>query len=240
MPYYLIVALQAYCIYHLIKNRNEYYWIFLIIFLPFIGCVIYLITQVYNKRDAEKVTNELVTLINPTKKIKDLEKKLEFSETFQNKINLADAYLENKEYQKAISHYELALDSDYKNDFYVIKNLITAYYNLNDFNQVVHYSEKIKEHPEFKKSKAQFVYGLALEKSGRIEEAESQLRAIDNRYSNYEERFILAKFLIAINKTEEAKEILNEMYIESQHMTKRNGKKYRTTFRNVEKLLKSV
>lgn len=238
--YYLIIALQAYCIYHLIKNRNEYYWIFLIIFLPLVGCLIYLITQVYNKRDAEKVTNEIVTLINPTKKVKDLEKKLEFSETFQNKINLADAYLENKDYQNAIKYYELALDSDYENDFYVIKNLITAYHKDNNYHKVVSYSEKIIEHPEFKKSKAQFYYGLALEKLDRVEEAEIQLRAIDSRYSNYNERLILAKFLIAKNKIEDGKAVLNEISIESQHMTKTNKKLYRNAISEVEKLLNAI
>ena len=240
MYYYVILALQAYCIYHLIKNRNPYYWIFLIIFLPFIGCLIYLITQVYNKRDAEKVTSEIVTLINPTKRIKDLERKLEFSETFQNRINLADAYLANKEYQKAITNYELALDSDYQNDFYVIKSLIACYYNIESYKEVIRYSEKIIEHPEFKKSKMPFFYGLALEKLERVEEPETQLRAIDVRYSNYDERLVLAKFLMTKNKTEDAKEILNEISIESEHMTKMNKKIYRATISEVQRLLGSL
>lgn len=240
MYYYVILALQAYCIYHLIKNRNPYYWIFLIIFLPFIGCLIYLITQVYNKRDAEKVTSEIVTLINPTKRIKDLEKKLEFSETFQNRMNLADAYLGNKDYQKAITNYELALDSDYQNDFYVIQNLITCYYNTESYKEVIRYSEKIIAHPEFKKSKMPFFYGLALEQLERVEEAETQLRVMDVRYSNYDERLVLAKFLMAKNKTEDAKEILNEIKIESEHMTKMNKKIYRATINEVERLLSSL
>ena len=63
MYYYLIIALQVYCLYHLYNNRNAYYWWFIILFLGPIGCVIYLITQVYNKRDAEKITSE-ITHIN--------------------------------------------------------------------------------------------------------------------------------------------------------------------------------
>jgi hypothetical protein len=88
MHYYLIIALQAFCIYHLYKNKNEYYWIFIIIFLPVLGSLIYLIVNVYNKRDAEKIQEGLATIINPTKRITDLERKLGFSDTFQNKINL--------------------------------------------------------------------------------------------------------------------------------------------------------
>lgn len=240
MYYYLIIALQAYCIYHLFKNRNPYYWLFVILFLPLIGCAIYLITQVYNKRDANKIQENIVSIINPTKRIKDLEKKLQFSETYQNRVNLADAYLENKDYKSAIPHYLDALHDNLQNDSYAIKQLIACYYNVEDFNNVILYAEKIKDSSEFLKSRSQFFYGLALEKLGKLEEAETNLKQIDIRYSFYEERFILAKFLLNRNKTDEAKAILDDIYIESQNMTKQNQRIYRNTIVEVEKLKTSL
>lgn len=240
MYYYLIIALQGYCIYHAYKNRNPYYWFFLIFFVPGIGCAIYLITQVYNKRDAEKITNELTHIINPTKKIKDLEKRLQFSETYQNRVNLADAYLEIKDFENAIKHYLEALEDDFENDLYVIKQLMEAYYNNEDFDNVILYAKKIKSHPEFKQSRSQFVYGLALEKVGELDDAETNLKEIDVRYSFYNERLIFAKFLISRDKIEEAKEVLDEVFNESQHMTKPNHKLFRTTIQEVEKLRETL
>lgn len=237
MIYYLIIALKIFCFYHLFKNRNSYYWILLFLFLPVIGCIIYLITQVYNKRDAEKITNEITHIINPTKRIKDLEKQLQFSESYQNRVNLADAHLENKDYQNAIPHYLNALEDNFQNDLYVIKQLIETYFNIEDCEKVVFYAEKIKEKSEFKKSRSQFLYGLALERLGDFEEAETNLRAIDIRYSFYEERLIFAKFLLSREKKDEAKEILEEIQTESQHMTKQNKRLYRATIVEVEKLL---
>lgn len=238
MYYYLIIALQAYCLYHLYTNRNAYYWWFVILFLGPLGCAIYLITQVYNKHDAEKITDNLVHVINPTKKVRDLEKRLEFSESYQNRIDLADAYLEIKDYNNAITHYLEALEDQTQNDFYATKQLIEAYFNTENYDKVLFYAEKIKNHPEYKKSRTQFLYGLALEGVGKIEEAETNLRQIDVRYSLYEERLILAKFLLSIKKTEDAKEILNEISTESSHMTKTNKRIYRATIIEVEKLLK--
>ncbi|PWH81768.1 hypothetical protein DIS18_13895 [Algibacter marinivivus] len=240
MYFYLIIALQGYCIYHMYQNRNPYYWALLIMFLPVVGSVIYLITQVYNKRDAEKITNEIAHVINPSKKVKDLEKRLEFSESYQNRLNLADAYLEIKDYNNAITHYLEALKDNSQNNFYAIKQLIEAYFNIEDCKKVIHYVGKIKDHPEFKKSRTQFLYGLALEREGKIEAAESNLRQIDIRYSFYEERLILAKFLLSINKNEEAKEILKDVQTESSHMTKPNKRLYRTTILEVDKLLKEL
>ncbi|MGE5943719.1 MAG: CDC27 family protein [Flavobacteriales bacterium] len=235
-----MIALQAYCIYHLFKNRNPYYWVFVILFLPLIGSIIYLITQVYNKRDADKLQDNLVSIINPTKRIKDLEKKLQFSETYQNRVNLADAYLENKDYKNAIPHYLNALHDNLQNDSYAIKQLIECYYYVGDFDNVIFYVERIKDNSEFQKSKSQFFYGLALEKLGKLDEAETNLKQIDIRYSFYEERFILAKFLLNRDKKEEAKAILDDIYMESQNMTKQNQRIYRNTIIEVEKLKNSL
>jgi hypothetical protein len=222
------------------KYKNSFYWVFLILFLPVIGCVIYLFTQVYNKPDAEKITAEITSIINPTKKTKDLEKLLEFSETYQNRINLADAYLEIKDYHNAITHYLEALEDVSQNNFYASKQLIEAYFNIEDYDKVVYYAEQTKDHPEFKKSRTQFLYGMALKHLGKIEEAEINLRQIDIRFSFYEERLMLAKFLLSIKKDEDAKEILNEVSQESQHMTNPNKRIYRTTILEVEKLLKEM
>ncbi len=237
MYYYFIIAFQVYCLYHMYKHRNSYYWALLIFFVPLVGCIIYLITQVYSKRDAEKLTSELTHIINPTKKIKDLEKQLQFSESYQNRVNLADAYLDLGDYQNAITHYKEALEGNFQNDFYVIKNMIEAFHNLQDYQSVVTYAQSISSHSEFKKSRTQFLYGLALEKEGKIEEAQNNLKAIDIRFSFYDERLIYARFLLEHGKTNEAKEILESLVSEGQHMTKPNRRLYRNTIGEAQKLL---
>lgn len=236
MPYYLIVAFQAFCIYHLFKNRNDYYWIFAIVFLPVVGCIIYLITQVIKKRDADKIQESLITVINPTKKVKDLERKLQFAETYLNRVNLADAYISIKDYPNAISHYKKALEDTAQNDFHVSKQLILSYFFHEDYEKVVAFSEQLKQTSEFKKAQLQFVYGLSLEHLGRIDEAEEQLKEIDKRYCNYDERLELIQFLIRHDKTGEAKEVLEEVYSEIQHMSKVNQRSYRMAIAEIEKL----
>ncbi len=236
MFYYLIIVLKGYCLYHAYKNSNPYYWYFLIFFIPF-GSIIYILTQVYNKRDVEKIQDGIVSIINPTKKVRDLEKRLEFSDSYQNRVDLADAYLEIKDFSNAIKYYLEALEDHFENDLYVIKQLMEAYFKAEDFDKVILSAEKIKNHSEFKKSRLQFLLGQALERIGKLDEAEDNLKQIDIRYSFYNERLIFAKFLIRRDKIEEAQEVLNEMSNESQHMTKLNKRLYRSAFVEVEKLL---
>ncbi len=238
--YYLVIILNVYCLYHLFKYRNEFYWIFVILFIPLIGGIIYLIVNVYNKRDADKIQENVVSIINPTKRIKDLEKKLQFSETYQNKVNLADAYVEINAFEKAIPHYLSALEGNFQNDFYVIEQLIKSYFAIEDYENVILYAEKIIDHVEFKKTRSQFLYGLSLEKIGKLEEAEANLKEIDVRFSFYDERFVLAKFLINQNKIEDGKDILDEIHKEAQYMTRQNKRIYRNTILEVEKLRNSL
>lgn len=240
MYFYLILALQGYCIYHLVKNKNEYYWIFLIIFLPVVGSIIYLISKVYNKRDAEIIQNEITTIINPTKKINDLQKKLDFSETFKNRVDLADAYFEMNDFRNALNHYETSIESSFKNDFYVLKQLIKTSFGLEDFPKTIEYSERIRNKFEFRGSYEQFLYGLALEKMQKTQEAENELKQINNPNSNYEERLGYAKFLLRNKKETQAEELLEELIREYKYMVKDNKRRYKVIIVEAEKLLKNI
>ncbi|WP_179319319.1 hypothetical protein [Winogradskyella helgolandensis] len=238
--YYLLIIVQVFCLYHAYKNRKPYYWYFLIFFIPAIGSLIYIITQVYNKSDVGKIQEEITTVLNPTKKIKDLEKKLEFIDTYTNRIELADAYFKNKDIPNAIVNYKKTLEDTVQDDLYTRQNLILCYFQLRDYVAVIEQAEQIKDKPEFKGSKQQFCYGLALSELGKIEEAEAQLKQIDRPYSNYAERLALAKFYVENNRTSEGKELLNEISTESKRLTKPNRKLYGATIVEVERLLASL
>jgi hypothetical protein len=207
----------------------------MIFFLPVLGAVLYILTQIFNKVDIEKVTDEIITIIVPSKKVKEAEKQLAFADTFQNRVALADAHFENADYENANIHYEAALKGNFQNDFYVIKQMMGAMNQSQNYAEVIRLAEKIKDNYDFKRSKAQFIYGLALDKLGRIEEAENNLNPIDQRYSNYEERLVLAEFYHRNHKTDKAKEILDEIISESQHMTSPNLRAYRQVITNVLK-----
>ncbi|MCL6268005.1 PLDc N-terminal domain-containing protein [Flagellimonas myxillae] len=240
MYYYAVIALQGFCVYHCYTNRNNYYWIFAIIFLPVVGCLLYLFMNVFRKRDIEKVQETLVTAINPSKKIQDLEKKLKFSETFENRVALADAYLAEGLYLEAISRYESSLKDVFSTDFYVISKLLEAYYYSSNTDEVLNCAEKIKGNTKFRKSKASFLYALTLEKNGKVEEAEEILRTFDAPYSNFMERLELGIFLLRQDKRDACKELFEEMLMESENMSKQNFRQNREFIKRVKEELQAI
>lgn len=213
--------------------------VFANIFHPIFGSIIYIITQVYNNNDAQKIQDEITSIINPTKNIKDLEKKIEFSDTYTNRVELADAYVDNKDMPNAIINYKKTLSDTDQNDLYARQQLVLCYFQLNDYIGVVKQAEIIINKPKFKGSKQQFCYGLALKELDQLEKAENQLKQIDRPYSNYNERLELAKFYLEYNRISEGKELLKEISEESLHMTKPNRRIYKSTIVEVERLLKT-
>ncbi|WP_417876641.1 hypothetical protein [Winogradskyella sediminis] len=238
--YYLLIVVQVYCLYHAYKNSKPYYWYFLIFFIPAIGSLIYIITQIYNKRDAEKIQEGITTVLNPTKQIKDLEKRLQFVDTYANRMTLADAYFKFKDFSNAILNYKQTLDDTVQDDYYARQKLVQCYFQINDYESVIEQAEYIKESSEFKGSIPQFCYGLALNRKGRTDEAEIQLKQIDRPYSNYAERLELAKFYLENDRNREGKALLEEISTESKRLTKPNRKLYGSTIAEVQRLLSKL
>lgn len=230
-----ILILQLCCLYHAYKNGKDYFWYAIIFLLPLLGAIMYLVTQVFNTNDFEKVADEIATIIVPSRKVKEAQKQLAFSDTFQNRVALADAYFENNDYENASLQYEAALKGNYQKDFYVMTQMIGAMSQSKNYEEVIRLADEIKDKHEFQNSKSQYIYGLALDKLGRIEEAEQNLKTVDQRYSNYAERLVLAEFYQRNGKREKAIEILDEIISESQHMTPKNKKLYRQVVTDVHK-----
>ena len=143
---------------------------------------------------------------------------------------------EINDFENAIKQYDSALEGRFQNDFYTQQQLVRAYDKVNNYKKVIMYAENIESHGEFKKSHTQFLYGKALVKVGRFNEAESQLEQINSSFTNYEERLAYAKLLLDNGKQAKGMDILNELSSESKHIVKQNLRKYRATFSEVEKL----
>lgn len=236
MYFYFIIAFQGFCIYHLIKNRKPFFWIFAIIFLPLVGCIAYVITQVFRKNDAEKIKGNITTVIDPSKNIRNLESKLQFTDTYQNRVNLADAYLAAHNFKLAIKHYLKALEDKTQNDFYLMKSLISAYYYDHNYDEVIRLSQNLETHNEFENGTIPFMYGMALAQKGEMAQAEIHLRKMDKPYSNYNERLALVRFLLKVDKTDDAKTVLADLYEDTQNLTPMNQRIYRTTIAEIQKL----
>ncbi|WP_189663185.1 CDC27 family protein [Polaribacter sp. IC063] len=209
-----------------------------IFFVPIIGGLFYFFSQVINKSNLKSVGQKVTAVVDPKKKIRDLEKKLSSSDTFQNNLNLADAFLDNNNITNAIIYYEKALDGKLKNHPTTLHKMLQCYFKNGQHKKVIACASKIDLEKSFRDSIC--IYAISLEKCNYFEEAEVQFRKTDKRYSNYAERLELSEFLIKREKIQGAQIVLTEIVSEIENMIETNKKKHKFVYQQSSKLLNEI
>ncbi|HRH49383.1 MAG TPA: PLDc N-terminal domain-containing protein [Panacibacter sp.] len=219
--YYLIIVLQAICVIHCLRKGKNATWIFAIIFLPLIGCIAYIFTEMFKGGEIKQVQTGVSAFINPSGNIKNLEQQLKFSDTFNNRVELADAYFANGDTDKAIELYESSLTGTFTENEHVIYQLILAYSLKQNYSAVLPLAKKIYSRPQFAKSQAHIAYALALEHTGNKFQAQEVFKTMKARFSYYEARYNYGLFLIRDNRSTEATQLFNTMIEEAAQLSRK-------------------
>lgn len=225
--YYIIVGLQAFCLYHAYQLGTINRWWWIIACIPLLGSGFYLFTEVFSGRRMRGPKIDVGAIINPGAKIKKLEDELKFTDTFANRIKLADAYLDAGQTDKAIELYEASLTGTFADNEHALSQLMTAYYNQERYTEVITIANKISRSQKFNKSRAHMFYAMALEHTGQPDAAEREFKAMKGRYSCFEQRYEYGLFLKRADRYDDARRIFTEMLDEVPHLgaiEKKSGK----------------
>lgn len=145
LPY----VLQLLLIIHIIKNGKPFLWLWLIVFLPYIGGIVYIIMEilpeVLNKDTVSKAGDAVSSAVNPGKQILRLEELVKRQDTIANRTSLADAYVEQGSYQKALELYASCLTGPYAEDEELLLKKINALYLSGDFENAKNAMAAFKE-----------------------------------------------------------------------------------------------
>jgi hypothetical protein len=217
--YFITIALQLICVIHCVRSGKQNNWVWIIVFLPIVGCLAYIYTEMVSGRDISNVQSGVGNLFNPGGRIRKLENNLRFSDTFNNKIALADAYLSAGQTAKSIELYESSLTGNFVENEYVLSQLIIAYFQEKRYEEIISVARKIYKLPQFAKSQAHILYAMALGYTGNIEQAEKEFKTMKSKFSNYEARYQYGIFLQNNSRVAEARELFNEMIAESAHLS---------------------
>lgn len=238
--YYLILVLQAVCVFHAIRSQNQNKWIWIIVFLPVVGCIAYIFSEILTKNKIQNTQVVLNKAINPGGQVKKLEQELKVSDSFENRIALADAYLSINRLLEAQELYEESLNGIFKDNQHVIQQLCKVYYLLEKYPNTLPLIEKIKANKEFNSSETHIIYALTLEQLGRYDQAEKEFLSMFAKFSNYECRFNYGQFLVRRNKIAGAKEIFEQLLEESYHLKGFERKHNRIWFSGAREELKKI
>src|SRR5688572_14086726 len=104
-----IILLQAFCVYHAYRNNVEQRWYWFIILFPLFGCVFYLVHHFNSRDNIQKIGEVVKGVVNSNYRVEQLEKAYEFNDSYTNRINLADEYLNVGRTEEAVALYRQSL-----------------------------------------------------------------------------------------------------------------------------------
>ncbi|MBL7719459.1 MAG: tetratricopeptide repeat protein [Flavipsychrobacter sp.] len=204
--YYLIIAAQVICILHLFKTGRSREWLFLLIFLPLLGCLIYFIKEILPGLGGGSKVSSVANSFFSGGRIKELERNLRISDTDANRLKLAEEYAHAGNYERAIELTRSCLVGIYSKDPGIMRDLAT-YHALNgQFEESVGWFKKVlaAKNGKFDRPDDELAYAKALDGAGMVTEAEEEYRKVIRIHHSVEAMYRYGMLLKKLGRIEEA------------------------------------
>ncbi len=201
MPLFILtLALQIAFAIHVVKSGRETYWIYLIMFLPVVGMVVYFVTQVLpdaqHNRRVRRAGSQLKRTLDPMGEVRRLRDQLALADNLDNRIALADACVEAKQWDDAEQLYRLSLTGPYRTDPHLLLKLAEVEYRQGrPAAAKVTLETLIAENPEFESHDGHLLYAKSLADLGETERALQEYETLADAYPGEEARVRYALLL---------------------------------------------
>jgi hypothetical protein len=237
---YPLFILQAFCLYHAYKARTEQKWYWMIIFFPYVGCILYLYDAFYNRRTVTTLGEGIKQVVNTNYRLEQLEREEKFSSNTKNRILLADEYTLHGRHNEAVAIYESCRDGYMIDDEPLKRKLLHALYLDKQYDKAIQFGEELKGYKDFRNALEHISLAWAYQSVGRSADAEQHFQDMDRTFTNYPHRFSYCEFLIATSNTAKAKEKLAELMEEIDQMKGLEKRVHRDVIRSITDLQGSL
>jgi hypothetical protein len=206
------IAVQLCLVIHVIKTGRPFWWIWILFMAPVIGGLAYFFLEVLPDLRRADSSNFLDSLKPRSWHIRDLRSALEESDTFNTRIELAQALLDNGEAAEAQSIAMGALTGVFRNDPTVKAEVAHFMIEAGNAAGALKLLNGVRADTDrFLRLKIQLLVAMAHFHLGNLDEAERILgNAVDDSFSE-QTRVYLARVLLAKGKTEEGLSMLRDI-----------------------------
>ncbi|MBU0655833.1 MAG: tetratricopeptide repeat protein [Gammaproteobacteria bacterium] len=240
----LILAIQIAFAIHAIRSGRETYWLYIIAFLPGIGCAVYFFTQVLpemqNSYSVRKAGNRLLKAIDPERELRRRKDELEIADTVANRVMLADECIEAGFFNEAITLLQRCQQNGHDDPDILLK-LAQAQFGAKQYQQAIETLDLlIKTHPGFRSPDGHLLYARSLAETGQIPLALEEYQALSSSFPGEEARLRHAQLLQQNDQPGRARQVLEEIQLRAKRAPKYYRRKEQEWIRQAEQMLKTA
>jgi len=219
MPYIfgaVSFALFIGCVIHAIRNDRVYPWIFILIFLPGVGSLLYLFLEILpsmvSARQSGALKRGVSKIANPNRDLKSAMRNVEMVGSADAKLKLAEEYIARGENEDAIVLLKSALGGVLGDDPALLYALARAQIAVEDGAGAQDALDRLQTaNPKFVSADAHLLYARALELQGKNDEAEDEYEKLVRYFAGEEARCRYALLLQKTGQPQRAQELFAEI-----------------------------
>lgn len=211
--YLLSIALQIACAVHVVRSGRPMYWIWLILIGSYLAVLVYVVAAVIpdlrHNPGGRKATRKVLQTIDPQRRRRELQHRLELANTVENRRHLAAECLQLHDYENAEELYRGLLSGMYASEPEFMLGLAQAQAgNENYAGARSTLDELIQANPGFRSSEGHLLYARCLEQLGETEAALHEYQVLADSYPGEEGRYRYACLLSKAQRSQEARNVL--------------------------------
>ena len=212
----IVLAIQLCFAYHALKTGRAYWWLFVIMGFPVMGCVLYYFVEVFptsrESRSAEKAVRAIAKAFDPDKDLRAAVADVEACGSVENRVRLARECTENGMHEDAAALYRSCLTGVHETDPDIRHGLAGALLQTGKFEDALAIAQKLRaSHPGFRAAEVGLVIARALEAASRPEEALAELKILADTYPGEEGRWRYGALLRRLGRADDAQEVFRRM-----------------------------
>ncbi|HSZ74773.1 MAG TPA: tetratricopeptide repeat protein [Rhizomicrobium sp.] len=210
------IALEIACVIHAVKTGRVFPWIYVIIFLPLVGCIAYfaveIVPEMARSRGAQKFHASAKAMADPNRSLREAQRGAEMTGSVDAKRTLAEEYVKRGNYADAVELYRDAATGQFRDDPALLLGLARALFLSGDGVGAQAALDQLQvADPNFVSDEAHLIYARALEMQGKNDEALAEYERLVRYFSGEEARGRYAQLLQRMGRNEDAKTVYAEI-----------------------------
>lgn len=212
----LTLAIQFCFAYHALKTGRPYWWLFIIMAFPVMGCVIYYFVEVFpgsrEQRTAHKTARKLAKALQPDADLKRRAEELEICGSVENRMALAEECMNQRMHGEAVRLYESCLTGAFRSDGAILFGLARAAVEQGDWDKAAATLARLRaDAPKTRPQEARLLEARVLEGRGETDAALAAYRELLSVFVGLEARYRYGAFLACLGQRESAGQMFDEL-----------------------------